>query len=64
MLRFIYDNKDFLVNRKDFQALTLVGTTRNNPILDPLAVIHLDNLPYIYNILLLFCNFKVKFTIV
>ena len=31
------------MNRKDLQALTLVGPTRNNPVLDPLAVLHLDN---------------------
>ena len=30
-------------NRKDLQALTLAGPTRNNPALDPLAVLHLDN---------------------
>ena len=31
------------VNRKDLRALTLVGPTRYNPILDPLAVLHLIN---------------------
>ena len=31
------------VNRKDLQALTLVGPTRNNPVLDPLAELSLDN---------------------
>ena len=31
------------MNRKDYQALTLVGPTRGNPELDPLAVQHLDN---------------------
>ena len=31
------------MNRKDLQALTLVGPTRNNLELDPLAVLHLDN---------------------
>ena len=31
------------VNRKDLRALTLVGPTWDNPLLDPLAVLHLDN---------------------
>ena len=31
------------VNRKDFTALTLVEPTRDNPVLDPLAVLHLNN---------------------
>ena len=35
------------VNRKDLRALTLVGPTRDNPVLDPLVVIHLDNQLYI-----------------
>ena len=35
------------VKRKDLQALTLVGPTQNNPVLDPLAVLHLDNWLYI-----------------
>ena len=30
-------------NRKDVKALTLVRPRRNNPALDPLAVLHLDN---------------------
>ena len=30
----------------DFQALTLVGPTREDPVLDPLAVLHLDNRLY------------------
>ena len=34
------------VNRKDLQALTLMGPTRNNLVLDPLAVPHLDNRLY------------------
>ena len=29
--------------KKELRALTLVGHTRNNQELDPLAVIHLDN---------------------
>ena len=36
-------------NRKDLQASTLVGLTRENPVLDPLAVVHLDNQLYILN---------------
>ena len=35
------------VNRKDLQALTLLGPTQNNPVLDPLAVLHHDNQLYI-----------------
>ena len=35
------------MNRKDLQALTLVGSTRDNPVLDPLDVLHLDNRLYI-----------------
>ena len=31
------------MNIKDLQALTLVGPTREDLILDPLAVLHLDN---------------------
>ena len=31
------------VDRKDLRVLTLVGPPRDNPELDPLAVIHLDN---------------------
>ena len=31
------------LNRKDLRALTLVGPTRDNPVLDPLAVLHLYN---------------------
>ena len=31
------------VKRKDLQALTLSGPPRENPVLDPLAVLHLDN---------------------
>ena len=34
------------VNRKVLRALTLVVTTQNNPELDPLAVLHLDNQLY------------------
>ena len=31
------------VNRKDLQALRLEGPLRDNPELDPLAELHLDN---------------------
>ena len=31
------------VIRKDLQALTLVRPTRDNSVLDPLAVLHIDN---------------------
>ena len=41
--------RELSVNRKDLRALTLVGPTRNNRILDPLAVLHLDNRLYIMN---------------
>ena len=36
-----------MLNKKEFQALTLVGPTWNNPVLDPLAVLHFDNQLYI-----------------
>ena len=47
----IYDQKCSLfstlrepsVNRKDLQDLTLVEPPRDNPELDPLSVLHLDN---------------------
>ena len=35
------------MNGKDLQPLTLVETTRENLVLDPLAAQHLDNLLYI-----------------
>ena len=34
------------VKRKDLQALTLVGPPTDNPKLDPLAVLHLNNRLY------------------
>ena len=34
------------VNRKDLIALTLVGHSRDNPVYDPLDVVHLDNQLY------------------
>ena len=35
------------MNKKDLQALTLVGLTRENPASDPLHVQHIDNQLYI-----------------
>ena len=35
--------RELSVNRKDLQALTLVGPTRDNPVPNPLAVLHLNN---------------------
>ena len=32
------------MNRKDLRALTFVGPTRDDPVPDPLAITHLDNL--------------------
>ena len=34
---------ELLVNKTDLGALTLLGPTREDPVLDPLAVLHLDN---------------------
>ena len=45
---FIINLKGPSVNRKDLRALTLVGPTRNNQVLEPLAVLHLDNQLYIW----------------
>ena len=39
--------RELSVNRKDLLALTLVGPPRDNPELDPLAVLHLNNPLYI-----------------
>ena len=39
--------RNFSVNKKDLQALTLVGLTRENPASDPLHVQHIDNQLYI-----------------
>ena len=36
-----------LVNRIDLQALTFVGPTITRPVLDPLAVLRLDNRLYV-----------------
>ena len=57
------------VNRKDLQALTLVGPTRKNPELTPTppppAVLHLDNRLFICNLMTLnyvaFCEQPVKY---
>ena len=38
------------MNRKDLQALTLLGPPSDNPEPDPLAVLHLKNLLFIYYI--------------
>ena len=35
--------KELSLNRKDLRALTLVGPTRQNPVPDPLAVLHFYN---------------------
>ena len=41
--------RDFSVNSKDLAASTLVGLTCwENPILDPLAVLYLDNQLFVY----------------
>ena len=45
---FIIKQGNLSVNRKDLQALTLMGPTRENLVLDSLAVQHLHNQLYIY----------------
>ena len=45
-------------NRKDLQASTLVGPTRDNPVLDSLAVLHLNN--WLYKVRLDMTLHKVK----
>ena len=40
---FIFKTRELSENRKDLQALTLVGLTQENPVLDPLADLYLDN---------------------
>ena len=37
------NKRELLVNKTDLQALTLVGPTRQDPVLDPLPVLHLAN---------------------
>ena len=39
--------RELLVNKTDLRASTLVGPTRQDPALDLLAVLHLDNLRHI-----------------
>ena len=43
----IFYIRELLVNRKDWQALALVGLNLENPVLGPLAVQHLNNWLYI-----------------
>ena len=38
---FIFNTKELSINRKDLHASTLVGLTRENPLLFPLAVLFL-----------------------
>ena len=38
-----YKSSNRLFKKTDLQALTLVGPTRENPVPDPLAVLHLHN---------------------
>ena len=45
---FIYNSKKLSVNRKDIQALSLLEPNRQNPVPDPLDVLHLDNRLYIH----------------
>ena len=53
--------KQGLAYVKDLPALTFVGPTRNNPVLDPLAVLHLNNHLYIsINFKLIFFLFSVQ----
>ena len=40
--------RELLVNKTDLQALTLVGPTRENRVLDTLAVLQLDNGLFIF----------------
>ena len=40
---FIFSARKLSVNRKDLGASTLVVLSQENPVLDPLAVQHLDN---------------------
>ena len=42
------------MNRKELRALTLVGPTRDNPVLEPLAVLHINNRLYIT------CTYELK----
>ena len=49
---FIFIIRELSVNRKDLKALNLVGLNRENLMLDPLAVQHLDKTPQQPNIYL------------
>ena len=44
---------NFSVNRKDLQASTLVGLTLDKSVADHLAVLHLDNPQYIFDLIIL-----------
>ena len=37
------------LNIKELRALTLVGPTQNNPVSDPLAVLHFDNQLFMFS---------------
>ena len=50
------------MNKKDLQALTLVGPPRDNPELDPLAVLHLDNWLYMSKIFIIRSFFYGEYT--
>ena len=39
--------RDILVNKTDLRALILVGCTKKDPVVDPLAVLHLNKRLYI-----------------
>ena len=53
MVVMAYLMSDYLLLATDLRTLTLVGPTRDNPVLDPLAVLHLDNQLYMFNIKIL-----------
>ena len=46
---FIFNTRKLSKNRKDLQALTLVGLNREKPVLDTLGVQHLYNQLYIFS---------------
>ena len=54
---FISTLREHSENRKDLQALTLVGPLRSNPKPAPLVVLHLDNRICMYYLLSLFFAF-------
>ena len=47
MIFLFQTTMELLVIKTDLQALTLVGPTKQEPVLDPLAVLHLDKRLYI-----------------